>query len=73
MYAADRSEAAIFLYGLLIHNKRSIERKEIIVEALGHIKTKECAELLFNELHLKKVQIQRGSISMLFSYFLSCG
>jgi hypothetical protein len=51
MYAASRSEAAIFLYGLLIQNKRNIKRKETIVEALGHIKTKESAELLFSELH----------------------
>ena len=51
MYVASRSEAAIFLYGLLIHNQRNIKRKEIIVEALGHIKTKESAGLLFSELH----------------------
>jgi hypothetical protein len=51
MHAASRSEAAIFLYGLLIHNKSDIKRKETIVEALGHIKTKESAELLFSELH----------------------
>jgi hypothetical protein len=51
MYVASRTEAAIILYGLLIHNKRNIKRKEIIVEALGHIKTKESAELLFSELH----------------------
>lgn len=51
MYVASRSEAAIFLYGLLLHNKHNIERKEIIVEALGHIKTKESVDLLFSELH----------------------
>ncbi len=51
MYAADRLEAAILLYGLLIHNNKNIERKEIIVEALGHVKTKESADLLFRELH----------------------
>jgi len=51
MNAASRSEAAIFLYGLLIHNKRNIKRKETIVGALGHMKTKESAELLFSELH----------------------
>jgi hypothetical protein len=33
-----------------MHNKRNIKRKESIVEALGHIKTKESAELLFSEL-----------------------
>jgi len=51
MYVAGRLETAIFLYGLLIHNNKNIERKEIIVEALGHVKTKESADLLFRELH----------------------
>jgi len=48
MYVAGRSEIAIFLYGLLIHNNKNIERKEIIVEALGHVKTKESADLLYS-------------------------
>ncbi len=51
MYEAGRLETAIFLYGLLLHNNKNIERKEIIVEALGHVKTKESADLLFRELH----------------------
>jgi len=34
MYVAGRLETALFLYGLLIHNNKNIERKEIIVEAL---------------------------------------
>jgi len=51
MYVAGRLETAIFLYGLLIHNNKNIERKEIIVEALGNVKTKESADLLFRELH----------------------
>lgn len=51
MYVAGRLEAAIFLYGLLIHNNKDIERKEIIVEALGNVKTKRSADLLFGELH----------------------
>lgn len=50
MHAANRPEAAIVLYGLLVHNKTNIYRKEVIVEALGHIKTEECVELLFDEL-----------------------
>jgi hypothetical protein len=50
MYSAGRTEAAIFLYGLLIHNCKDIVRKEIIVNALGHVKTKESADLLFREL-----------------------
>jgi hypothetical protein len=48
MYVAGRLETAIFLYGLLIHNNKNIERKEIIVEALGYVKTKESADLLFS-------------------------
>lgn len=51
MYVAGKFEAAIFLYGLLIQNNENIERKESIVEALGHVKTKESADLLFRELH----------------------
>ena len=52
MYAAGRSEAGIFLFGLLIHNADDIVRKEEIVEALGHIKTKATTDLLFRELRL---------------------
>lgn len=52
MYVAGRFETAIFLFGLLIHNGNDIVRKEEIVEALGHIKTKETADLLFRELRL---------------------
>ncbi len=52
MYTAGRTEAAIFLFGLLIYNADDIVRKEAIVEALGHIKTKETTGLLFRELRL---------------------
>ena len=52
MYDAGRSEAAIFLFGLLIHNADDIVRKEAIVEALGRIKTKETTDLLFRELRI---------------------
>ena len=52
MYVAGRSEAAIFLFGLLIHNADDIVRKEKIVEALGHIKTEATTDLLFRELRL---------------------
>ncbi len=50
MYVAGRFEAAIFLYGLLIHNNKNIERKEIIVDALVHVESKESVDLLFREL-----------------------
>ena len=52
MYAAGRSEAAIFLFGLFINNADDIVRKGEIVEALGHIKTKATTDLLFRELRL---------------------
>lgn len=52
MYTAGRTEAAIFLFGLLIHNADDIVRKEAIVEALVHIRTKEATGLLFRELRL---------------------
>lgn len=52
MYGAGRSEAAIFLFGLLIHNGSDIVRKEKIVEALGRIKAKATTDLLFRELRL---------------------
>lgn len=52
MYVAGRTEAAIFLFGLLIYNADDIVRKETIVEALGNIETKESADLLFRELRL---------------------
>ena len=50
MYVSGRTEAAIFLYGLLVYNEDDIFRKEAIVEALGHVETKESANLLFREL-----------------------
>lgn len=50
VYAAGRAEGAIVLYGLLINNGQRLERKEAIVEALRDVRTKECAELLFEEL-----------------------
>ena len=52
MYTSGRFEASIFLFGLLIHNGNDIVRKEEIVEALGYIKTKAAADLLFRELRL---------------------
>jgi len=50
MYVAGRTEAAIFLYGLLVYNCGDILRKEAIVDALGNVKTKESAHMLFREL-----------------------
>jgi len=50
MYRAGKKEVPIFLYGLMAYNYKNIERKEIIVEALENIQTKEWANVLFNEL-----------------------
>ena len=51
MYSAGRVEAAIFLYGLLTLHRNDRARKELIINALGHIKTAETADLLFRELN----------------------
>ena len=51
MYCAGREEAAVYLYGLLSFYKNDIYRKERIVDSLGHVKTDECAQLLFAELN----------------------
>lgn len=50
MYSAGKTEAAVFLYGLLILYRNDISRKESIVNALGHVRTAETADLLFREL-----------------------
>ena len=52
MYSAGRTEAGIFLFGLLIHNADNIIQKTAIVEALVHVQTKQAADLLFRELRL---------------------
>ena len=52
MYGAGRTEAGIFLFGLLIHNADNIIQKTAIVEALVHVQTKQAADLLFRELRL---------------------
>ena len=52
MYSAGRTEAGIFLFGLLIHNADNIIQKTAIAEALVHVQTKQAADLLFRELRL---------------------
>ena len=52
MYSSGRTEAGIFLFGLLIHNADNIIKKTAIVEALVHVQTKQAADLLFRELRL---------------------
>ena len=50
MYLAGRTEAAAYLYGLFILCRNDRIKKELIVDALGHVKTPESASLLFSEL-----------------------
>jgi len=51
MYSAGRAEAAVFLYGLFTLHRNDRTRKEPIINALGHLKTAEAADLLFRELN----------------------
>ena len=50
MHAHGRDEAGIFLLGLLVACNEDLERRGLIVEALGGVNTKACADLLFAEL-----------------------
>ena len=50
MHAAGRKEAAVFLYGLFLHNKGDRARMELIVEVMRHVRTHASAQLLFSEL-----------------------
>ena len=51
MYLAGRTEAAVYLYGLFILCRNDRIKKELIVDALGHVKTPQSASLLFGELN----------------------
>jgi hypothetical protein len=50
MYGHGRTEAGIFLMGLLVNCEDNWEQRISIVEAMGSIDTKPFAELLFSEL-----------------------
>ncbi len=50
MCAHGRDEAGIFLLGLWVACNDDLERRSLIVEALGGVNTKACADLLFAEL-----------------------
>jgi len=50
MYGHGRKEAGVFLLGLLAASDDEWERREIIVDALGQVRTAACARLLFAEL-----------------------
>ena len=50
MQSHGRDEAGIFLLGLLVACDENLERRGLIVEALGGVETKACADMLFGEL-----------------------
>ncbi len=50
MYGHGRTEAGIFLMGLLVNSDDNWEKRISIVEAMRGIETKPCANLLFGEL-----------------------
>ena len=55
MCGHGRREAGVFLLGLLVASEGdSLERRAIIVEVLGSVRTKPCADLLFTELRRVK-------------------
>jgi len=63
MHRAGKKEVPIFLFGLMAQNYSNIARKQIIVEALASIETKECANILFRELKdIESNNITRGYI-----------
>ena len=50
MHSAGRTEAGVFLLGLLVNCDDQWEKRIMIVEAMTGLNTKPCAELLFGEL-----------------------
>ena len=48
--SAGRTEAAIFLCGLLRYCVGDMAKREVVAKALGQVHTKECARVLFEEL-----------------------
>jgi hypothetical protein len=50
MYRAERTEAGVFLLGLLVNCDDQWEKRIMIVEAMTGLNTKPCADLLFGEL-----------------------
>ena len=50
MYGHGRTEAGVFLLGLLVNCDDNWEKRITIVEAMKFIHTKPCADLLFGEL-----------------------
>ena len=50
MAFSGRTEAGVFLYGLLMFYRGNREKKKWVVEALRHVQTPQSATLLFDEL-----------------------
>ena len=50
MYGHGRTEAGVFLLGVFVNCEDNWEKRIKIVEAMGSIETKPCADLLFAEL-----------------------
>ena len=49
MYSKGRTEAAVFLMGLVKYYEDDLERLSDVVEHLGNIHLQKCADLLFEE------------------------
>jgi hypothetical protein len=54
MYSHGRTEAGVFLMGLLVNCEDNWEKRISIIEAMRGIETKPCADLLFAELRRVK-------------------
>jgi len=50
MASSGRTEAGVFLYGLLTFCAGNTAKKQAVIEALGQVRTQRAAELLFGEL-----------------------
>jgi hypothetical protein len=51
MASAGRTPASVFLYGLLAFCRDDLTRKEPVIEALRYVRTRQAAQLLFEELN----------------------
>ena len=66
VYQAGREEAGIYLYGLFIHNRENMARKELLVSALSDVPTKVSANILFKELNdIESNNATRGYIKLI--------
>jgi len=64
MASAGRTSVSVFLYGLLAFCRDDLTRKEAVVGALGYVKTRQAAQLLFDELNrIESSNTTRGYIN----------